>query len=303
MAVEYPEYVRERVKRIAETFRVEEAQVWEQFKQYLSDPFVRSDPQFKTDDDRYRYVLELLWVLYAAQPPAEQIIFISLGYTDVRLTQQGPLSRIYGLAKAKGDKSFKRAVIVCRGPQADLVKQVIPLRVYKLRVARMARADNVFFATSQTQFSEPQPLPVDPLDFIGRELGVPVLRLADVASNLSKKQGKYVDEFDWRVLVGIVVRYNFGTRPSGGKWAVYTVSDDSLTSNYISPEGYIVPTAFTVWVPFDMMKYDVDSKLLFRWLGNGERGGQGGVYERLLGLPNHSQAAPAPSVVGGVGVA
>jgi hypothetical protein len=296
MSTEYPEYVRERVKKIAETFRVDEQQVWEQFKQYLSDPFVKSDPQFRTDDDRYRYVLELLWVLYAAQPPTEQILFISLGYTDVRMTQQGPVSRIYGLAKAKGDKSFKRSVIVCRGPQADLVREVIPLRAYKLKVAKMARADNIFFATSQTHFTEPQPLPMDPLDFVGRELGVPVLKLADVANNMSKRQGKYVDEFDWRALVGIVVRYNFGTRPSGGKWAVYTVSDDSLTGNYISPDGYIVQTSFTVWVPYDMMKYDVDSKLLFRWLGNGERGGQGSIYERLPSLPNSCETLTAPAV-------
>lgn len=296
MASEYPEYVKERIKKIAETFRIEEAQVWEQFKQYLNDPFVKSDPQFKTDDDRYRYVLELLWVLYAAQPPAEQVIFISLGYTDVRMTQQGPVSRIYGLAKAKGDKSFKRAVIVCKGPQADLIKQVIPLRVYKVKVARVAKADNVFFATNQTQFTDPQPLPLDPIEFITNEVKVPVVKLADAASNMSKRQGKYVDEFDWRALVGIVVRYNFGTRPSGGKWAVYTVSDDSLTGNYISPEGYIVPTAFTVWVPYDMMKYDVDSKLLFRWLDNFQRRGQGCIHERLPSLPNHSQATSAPNI-------
>jgi hypothetical protein len=99
---------------------------------------------------------------------------------------------------------------------------------------------------------------------------------------------KYVDEFDWRGLVAIVVRKNFGTRPDGRNWAVYTVSDDSLSTNLVSND-VIVPTAFTVWVPYTMMKYDVDSKLFFPRDDNGW-GRQGGFHERLPGLPDHSEA-------------
>ena len=286
----YPPYVSERVKKIASTFGVPEEQVWEMFNNYFKDPFVQSDPQFRTDDDRYRYVLEVLWVVYAAQPPAETVLFISVGHTDVRITKQGPLARIYGLAKRKGQEKFSRAVIVCRGPQADLVNEVIPFRIYKIKVTSFGKSDNVFFAVNQTRFSDPQPLAMDPLEFITREVGVPVIKLADVANSLSKRQDGYVDELDWKGVVGIVIRYNYGTRPTGSRWAVYTISDDSLTSNYISPEGIIVPTAFTVWVPFNMLKYDVDSKLFFRWHDNPWRG-QGGVYERNISLPNNSKTS------------
>ena len=285
----YPDYVTDRIKKIASTFDVSEEQVWETFNTYLNDPFVKTDPQFKTDDDRYRYVLELLWVVYAAQPPTETVLFISIGYTDVRVTKQGPVSRIYGLAKKKGQEKFSRAVIICKGSQADLTNEVVPFRVYRLKLSSFSRADSIYFATNQTRFADPQPLPMDPLQFITREVGVPVIRLADAASALSRRQDKYVDEFDWRGLVGIVVRYNYGTRPSGTKWAVYTVSDDSLTSNYISPEGLIVPTAFTVWVPFNTLKYDVDSKLFFCRNADA-RGRQGGVHERHTSLSNNCQA-------------
>jgi len=261
--VSYPNYVVERVRKISSTFGVPEEQVWDMFNTYINDPFVKTDPQFRTDDDRYKYVLEVLWVVYASQPPTETIIFISIGYTDLRITKQGPISRIYGLAKRKGQEKFSRAVIICRGSQANSVDEVIPFRVYKVKVSSFGKSENVFFSTSQTKFSDPQPLAIDPIEFITREVGVPVLRLSDVASNLSRKQDGYVDEFDWKGIVGIVVRYNYGTRPSGSKWAVYTICDDSLTSNYISSEGIIVPTAFTVWVPYNMLKYDVDSKLFF----------------------------------------
>jgi hypothetical protein len=297
VTVSYPEYVVDRIKRIASTFNVPEEQVWEMFNTYLNDPFVKTDPQFKTDDDRYRYVLELLWVVYAAQPPAETVLFISVGYTDVRVTKQGPISRIYGLAKKKGQEKFSRAVIICKGPQAELTNEVVPFRVYKVKLSSFGRADNVYFATNQTKFADPQPIPMDPLQFIAKEVGVPVIKLADAASALSKRQDKYIDEFDWRGLVGIVVKYNYGTRPSGTKWAVYTVSDDSLTSNYISPEGLIVPTAFTVWVPFNMMRYDVDSKLFFCWDAD-TRGRQGGVHERHTGVSDNSEAfVPASGVM------
>jgi len=298
MASMYPEYVYERIKKISATFGVDEQQVIELFNTYLNDPFVKTDPQFKSDDDRYRYVLELLWVVFASQPPTETILLISIGYTDVRMTKQGPVSRIYGLAKRKGSERFERAVILCRGNQADLINQVVPFRAYKVKVASFSKSGNIFFATSQTSFTDPQPIPIEPTMFIAKEVGVPIIRLADVPNYFSKKQDKYVDEFDWRGIVGIVVRYNFGTRPSGTKWAVYTISDDSLASNMITPDGVIVPTAFTVWVPFNMLKYDVDSKLFFRRNDHLWRR-QSGVYERNTCLSNNCQASYNSFIVRG----
>jgi hypothetical protein len=288
MSRPYPEYVQERLFRLSQTFNVPVEELWREFETYLKDPFVQTDPQFRTDDDRYRYVLELLWVIHAAQPPTETIYFIALGYFEPRMTKAEPTARIYGLAKKPKAEKLERAVVLARGPQAELYQQVKPFNVYKLKVATMRRAENVFLATPQTRFDEAKPLNMDPQEFIKRELKVPIVRLADVPNALSRRVDKYVDEFDWRGLVGIVVRKNFGTRPDGTTWAVYTVSDDSLSTNYVSND-VIVPTAFTVWVPYSMMKYDVDSKLFFLGHDNGWRG-QGGLYERLPGLPDHSEA-------------
>jgi hypothetical protein len=289
MSRAYPDYVRERLERLSQTFNVPMEELWREFENYLKDPFVQSDPQFRTDDDRYRYVLELLWVIHAAQPPTETIYFIALGYLEPRATKGEPTSRIYGLAKKPKTEKMERSVILARGSLADLYQQVIPFKVYKLKVATMRRAENVFLATPQTRFDEAKPLNMDPQEFIRRELKVPIVRLADVPNALSRKVDRYVDEFDWRSLVGIVVRKNFGTRPDGRNWAVYTVSDDSLSSDYVSND-VIVPTAFTVWVPYTMMRYDVDSKLFFLGDDNGRRG-QGSLHERLPGLPNHSEAS------------
>ena len=288
MSRPYPDYVQERLSRLSQTFKVPVEELWREFENYLKDPFVQSDPQFRTDDDRYRYVLELLWVIYAAQPPTETIYFIALGYLEPRATKGEPMARIYGLAKKPKSEKLEKSVVLARGLQAELYQQVKPFNVYKLKVAPMRRAENVFLATSQTRFDEAKPLNMDPQEFILRELRVPIVKLADVPSALSRRVDKYVDEFDWRGLVGIVVRKNFGTRPDGTTWAVYTVSDDSLSVDYVSND-VIVPTAFTVWVPYTMMKYDVDSKLFFLGDDNSQCG-QGGFHERLPGLPDNSEA-------------
>jgi hypothetical protein len=285
----YPDYVQERLSRLSQTFNVPMEELWREFENYLKDPFVQTDPQFRTDDDRYRYVLELLWVIHAAQPPTETIYFIALGYFEPRITKGEPTTRIYGLAKKPKSEKLERSVILARGPLADLYQQVVPFKLYKLKVATMRRAENVFLATPQTRFDEAKPLNMDPQEFIRRELKVPIVRLVDVPNALSRKVDRYVDEFDWRGLVGIVVRKNFGTRPDGSTWAVYTVSDDSLSSDYVSND-VIVPVAFTVWVPYSMMKYDVDSKLFFPWDDNGWSR-QGSLHERLPGLPDHSEAS------------
>jgi len=260
----YPDYVVQRVKLMSQKFNVSEDTIMREFEEYYKTDFVQTDPQFKSDDDRFKYVLEVLWVRYASQLPTTEFLVIPFGVTDIRITAQGPISRIYAILRKKGETKTQIGVIVNRGQQATLVDEVQLFYLYKsVRLSQFSSEGNVFFSTQLTKFEEPQPLSDDPLTLLKR-IGVIDLKIAETPYKLSKRVGedeRYVDEFDLRGISGIVVRYNTGKRPTGTDWAVYTISDDSVSDEQITPEGYIIPSQLTVWVPKRFLKYDVDSKL------------------------------------------
>jgi hypothetical protein len=236
----------------------------QEFEEYYKTDFVQTDPQFKSDDDRYKYVLEVLTVRYKSQLPTIEVAVIPFGITDIRITPQGPISRIYAILQKRGESRAQIGVIVNRGQQANLVDEVQLFYLYKsVRLSQFSSDSNVFFSTQLTRFDDPQPFPDDPLSLL-KKIGVVNLKIAETPYKLSKRIGedsKYVDEFDLRGVSGIVVRYNTGKRPSGTDWALYVISDDSVAEEQVTPEGYIVPSQLTVWVPRRFLKYDIDSKI------------------------------------------
>jgi len=261
---QYPDYVLERLKVMSQKFNVSESSLLAEFNEYYNTDFVQTDPQFKSDDDRYKYVLEVLWVRYASQPPTTDVLVIPFGVTDIRVTAQGPISRIYAITRKKGETKTQVSVIVNRGQQASLVDEVQLFYIYKsVKLSQFSSEGNLFFSTPITKFEDPQPIPDDPISLL-KKVGVIDVKISETPYKLSRRIGedeKYVDEFDLRGITGIVVRYNTGKRPSGSDWAVYTISDDSVAEEQITPEGYIIPSQFTVWVPKRFLKFDIDSKI------------------------------------------
>jgi hypothetical protein len=260
----YPDYVLQKIKQLSQRFNISESTILQEFEEYYKTDFVQTDPQFKSDDDRYKYVLEVLTVRYKSQLPTIEVAVIPFGITDIRITPQGPISRIYAILQKRGESKAQVGVIVNRGQQANLVDEVQLFYLYKsVRLSQFSSDSNVFFSTQLTRFDDPQPFPDDPLSLL-KKIGVVNLKIAETPYKLSKRIGedsKYVDEFDLRGISGIVVRYNTGKRPSGTDWALYVISDDSVAEEQVTPEGYIVPSQLTVWVPRRFLKYDIDSKI------------------------------------------
>lgn len=263
---QFPDYVYRKIEEMVQRIpTLSKDYLLEEFIRIFNDPFVQTDPQFKSDDERYQYSLEVLWVKVASQPPTQEYSVIPFGVTDVRMTSQGPVSRVYALIRKKGEGKEEMGVILFKGHLADMVKDVRCLSAYKsVRLAKL-RTGNVYFATSMTKFEGPVTLPIDAYTFFKKHLGVPEIKIAETPYKQSKKVDKYVDEFDLRIITGIVLRYNFGKRAKTfSDWAVYTISDDSVGgSDVITNEGYIIPSQFTVWIPRQFLLYDVDSKLMF----------------------------------------
>jgi hypothetical protein len=261
---QYPQYVIDRINAMSQKFNIGTETLFKEFDEYYNEDFVQKDPQFKSDDDRYKYVLEVLWVRYSSQPPTEDFLVIPFGITDIRIAQKVAMSRIYALVRKKGEQNFSLGVIVNRGSQALLVDDVQLFYAYEVKLSKFTKEGNVFFSTSTTKFQDPKPLPKDPLELLHKLVGIVDVKIVETPYKLSKTiddDRKFVDEFDLRGVSGIVLRYNTGKRPSGTDWAVYTIADDSVGEEKITPEGVIIPSQFTVWIPRRFLRFDVDSKI------------------------------------------
>lgn len=259
---EIPGEAKQKLLELSQKFNIALEDLEKQYWEIYNDPFVQTDPQFKTDKDRHLYAVRVLWVRTAAQPPTKEYVVIPFGYTEPRTTKSSGLmmSRIYVLVRT--DKGIERRVIVCRGAQADLCHDVQLFHAYRVKLSEFG---NLLLATANTRFSDPKPIPVEPVKLLTRDVGASLIAIADTPYNVSRKDqsGRYVDEFDLKLVRGIVLRYNRGKRPDGSEWAFYVISDDSVTEEGVTPDGKVIPTQFTVWVPASMLKYDVESDLMF----------------------------------------
>lgn len=255
-----PSWVLEEVGKVSSMVSIEFNEALEMYKQILLDPFIQSDPQFRTDEDRYKFALELLRVKLVSQPPTKECVVVPIGMTGLRPTKQGLMNRVYAIVKSKGAPKEELSVILFRGPQAEKSEELLLYHAYKTRLARIK--ESLYLATSVSKFENPSMLTVDPLTFLNN-VGIKRVSISEVPYNLSRVVNNYVDELDLRIVVGIVLRYNFGKRPSGTEWALYTIANGSSSKESVTPDGIIVPTQLTVWIPRKMLKYDVDSKLAF----------------------------------------
>lgn len=260
---ELPSSVATKITELSSKFNIKAEDLKKQYWEIFKDPFIQSDPQFTNNKDRHAYAIRVLWVRIAAQPPTKGYIVIPFGIREPRTAKSSGItqSRIYVMVKGL-KKRLEKKVIVCKGAFSGLCNDVRLFHAYKTELSAFT---TIFFASSKTKFTNPKPLPVEPTKFLVEHVGASPIKIAKTPYKPSKKDktGRYTDEFDLRLIKGIVLRYNKGKRADGSDWAVYTVSDESIGKERVTPNGKIIPSQFTVWVPSSMMKYDTESELLF----------------------------------------
>ena len=253
--------IRDRLKKLSSSLKIPMENLVEEYWRFFYSDRIQKNPSLKDDEERHAYAIRVFWIRHVAKPPSKEFIVIPFGYVETRIskTTNTPISRIYVMLYTE-DKKLEKSVIICRGLQADLWKDIELFMVYRVR---LFSTDGVLIATNDTEFREPKSLNMDPLDFLRRYVGVKMFKLKDVYKNLSRKQGQYVDEFDIKAIDAIVIRSATGKRPDGTNWAFYVVSDDSVgPEEEVDEEGRIIPTQFTVWVPSSLAKYAEDSELI-----------------------------------------
>jgi len=201
MSVELPAWVDQRLKQYEQKFKLPYDDLKHMLIELYNLPFVQSDPQFKSDDMRYMWCLDVLHARLIQQKSVKEYTVIPFGATDVRMTKQGPVSRLYATI-FDGNKRFN-GVILFRGQMADMVKDIQLYYAYKVKLAKSLGGDNVFMATTFTRFDDGQPIPESVENYIANYLGIKKITIAETAQNLSRRIGdKFVDEFDLRVIEG-----------------------------------------------------------------------------------------------------
>ncbi|GEM_PF-3274861 len=228
-----------------------------------------SPEAFEDDKVRLIYAARLVAVRLARQlrMPTKEFQFIPIGIIDTKISKKGvPIGRMVGLLRTE-DNWYPR-LIICRDAATRLLDEVVPFRIYKINLYE-SKDKSLYFATNDTKMEEIQKLDDRPeviIEFLKKSFGMKIFKLRDVRKYVSRtKEGtNYVDELDIRGIYGFVLRYHSGQRTDGTRYAFYIISDDSVgVKDEVDDEGYVIPSEMTVWVPYRLLKWDVDSELFF----------------------------------------
>jgi len=255
----YPDFVLDRFKRISQRTEIPLDEIRRDYDEIFNDPFIQKDEQFKTDEERHRYAVAVLWTRYVARPPVQEFTIVPIGFSGVRIarTSGQPNSNLYVLVKGK--PGIKR--VVCRGPLADIYKKVNLFHQYTVKLGEFRQGGDMI-ADTRTKFERPVRLKLSPEAMMER-IGVKRVSIADAKKFPSAQRSDgFIDRSDWRCVRGIIIREYQGSRDDGTEFGVYTIADESLNGEpTVSDDGTVLPPGFTVWVDPALMVYQVEDEI------------------------------------------
>jgi len=258
-----PENVLNKIREISSKFQVPEEEVIKAYMELFTSDFVQTDPQFKDDEDKHNFCQRAIWVKYASALPTEEYEVIPIGIRAPKRSKGDNLWRSQIFALVKKSKELIPATIFATGKESFVVNDIKLFYGYKVRLASWG--GDRFSVTNLTRFDNPKMLAVNPLDIIRKFLNVREIKVADTPYNISElKDGKFVNEWDLRLIRGIVLNYGEGGDDDSGRWAYYIIADESATGEErVTETGIIIPNRLFVWIPPSFLKYDIDSDLYF----------------------------------------
>jgi len=257
--MEFPENVMKKITEISSRTSIEQDEIKREYEELFNDPFLQEDPQFKTDEERHRYAIAVLWTRYISRPPAQLKEIIPIGYSGVRMTRSGvPMSNLFVLVKQGGETKLRRVVL--RGDLVDLRQQIALFAKYNVRLGELSSGDLI--ADSRSKFENPVALKIEPSKVLNH-LGFQRVSIKDLDKYPSRVDSTgYVDTTDWRIVRGIIVNQKKGKRDDGTEYGVITLSDETVDSEpRVTPDGRVLRPGLTVWVAPELMIYDVESEV------------------------------------------
>ena len=282
-----PEYVKQRFYQIQQRTGLAIDDILKEYEEIFFDEFVQTDPQFKTDNDRHLYSIRVLVGRLIFRPPVREYEVVPIGLRGKRITKTGmAMSVIYGLVKDKGATALRR--IVLRNSNADDYKNITLFAKYKVKLGTLQGGDLI--ADFRTRWENPKLIPVEPAKIL-EKLGIKRITIAEVPNNLSRITSTgYVDELDWRIIRGFILRRNTGQREDGTQWGVYTIFDDTVQAEeQITEDGKYIMPGFSVWLDPVLMDYDVESECDFVGTVRATKDGSSYVMDCYLVLPVYAK--------------
>ena len=260
--IRLPDFVERRIQEINQKTGISINELKKEYLEIFNDPFVQDDEQLTTDEERHKYCVAVLKGRYLARRPVKEYEIVPIGISGKRITKSGvPQSVIFALVRERNKVKLRR--IVLRDEIADAYKEISLFAKYKVKLGSFSSGDLV--GDNRTKFESPARLKIKPIDVL-EKLKIPrIPKLADAGKFLSKRDSTgYIDETDWKIVRGIIVRENRGSRKDGTEYGVYSIVDDSLEDEPIVDEnGNIVPPVFTVWIAPELMVYALESECDF----------------------------------------
>lgn len=254
--MELPNFVIERITAIKKLTAISEEELKDAYVSIYKDPFIQTDPQFKTDEERHKYSSAVLWARYVARPPVKEYEVIPLGFSPQRMTKTGLMSSLFALVNEDGQVRLKR--IVLRDKEVQALKIITPFCKYSVKLGRFSSGDLI--ADPRTKWENPVSVNLDPIKFL-EKIGVKRVSIKDAKENVSKiTSSGYVEETDWKIVRGIITRAFRGKREDGTEWACYTIIDANDTGEEFD-EQYV--KGFTVWIAPELMVMDEESEADF----------------------------------------
>ena len=190
---------------------------------------------------------------------------VPTGIAPIRVTKAGiKRSEIHVWTREKNNTDALHTVTVT-DKKVDELKQIQLFNFYKgVELGRFSSGN--FSSDHRSIFQNPQPLNMQPLQ-VYEKLDIKRCKIADVLSNVCKKEGKYDKTTDCRIIRGIIINHGKGIKVTDSgtekEWAYYDIYDASLDDDFTDPDGVVVKTILRIWIHPMWMIYEKDNQMDF----------------------------------------
>jgi hypothetical protein len=270
-----PKDASDRLVRIAEKYKIPMTQLLQETQKEFNEPYIQNHPILDTADKKYIYATKAVLSNYDSRPTLEtfDVIVYGIGRTN---TFQSPYTIDTNLLIEVDDRGeavakdlhpevpkstpkthLEKARINFKGKDIERVLQIQTSCMYTTNLGR-GKAKGILYADDRSLFENP--VKVDNITELLLQTGVTYCTIAETPKNLAKEEttsrGTYSDKNDMRIIRGMIGDYRKGGN-AGEEWSFYTVTDESLQEDYISPTGEVtVKPAFLVSVNPMWLVYD-----------------------------------------------
>lgn len=236
----------------------------EVIQKYNSKKFFHDD-KTRTLEQKLFFCTKTVKGYYDNLIPYKDYSVVPTGIAPIRVYKSGTKSsEIHVWTREKNNTNTLRAIRVT-DEQVEKLNQIQIFKVYKdIKLGRFSSGD--FSADHRTIFQNPGIVNIAPLE-IYKKLNIKRCKIAELLSNVAKKEGKYDKTTDCRIVRGIIIKHGKGSKVTDSgtikDWAYYDIFDASLDEDIVDPDGVVLKTILHVWVHPMWMTYERDNEIDF----------------------------------------